>query len=251
MRILGVLAACALSVAPPAGGSTVAPMTLDAVVAAHLEARGGAERWRQVQSLRAVGTYAAFSLRGPFELVRQRDDRYRLDFVLLEAPAVRARDAEGVWWQHKLLQPTPARLEEGPYLEQLRRESWFGPLLLDPQRRGVAVTYDGVAELEGTPCHRLTLTLPDGRIETWWLDGATLLEVAIDGSVHDFTQSGTAVEQRIFFDDFREVDGLVLPHRIDFEFGHRLESMIVDRYEIDPVLDPGRFSLPVAAAPGD
>lgn len=214
------------------------------VIARYLAARGGAERWRRLQALELSGTYAAFSKRSEFTLLRQRGDLFRLDFKLLDVPAVRARDPQGPWMLHVLLQPQAGRVTEEPYKSQLERESLFPLLLLDHREKGVAVELLGEGEVDGRRTVDLEVTLPGGARETWHLDAETFLEVAIDSQIFDHTQSAEPLRQRIFFDDFREVDGLVLPFVVECEFGARLESMTVERAVIDPDLAPSRFAPP-------
>lgn len=216
------------------------------IVARYAAARGGTERWQQVQSLRATGSYSAFSFKAPFTLIRQRGDLYRLDFEMLQTPAVRARDGEGAWALHKLLWPEPTRLVDSPYIPQFERESTFASLLLDHDARGLAVESLGPGEIDGIATIGLKITLADHREEIWHLDADTYLEVAIESRVVDFTQASEPVRQRTFFDDFRPVDGLVLPHWVEHEFNHRLESMTIESWEVNPALEPELFSPPAS-----
>ena len=222
-----------------------------AVVERHLEARGGAERWRALRSLELTGTYAAFSFYEPFRLIRQRGDRYRLDYVVLGSPAVRARDGDGPWAQDPLLWPEPTRIAEEPYRSQLERESLFGPVLLDADRRDVAIELIGEGEVEGQATVDLRLTFPGERQEIWHLDPESWLEVAVDAQVVDHTQGTEPMRRRTFFDDFREVEGLVLPFQVDHEFGARLEAMTVEQVRLDPQLDEREFAPPAAEPAGD
>ncbi len=235
------------------------------VVARYLEARGGAERWRAVSALELTGIYAAFSFQEPFRLIRKSGDRYRLDYVVLGSPAVRARDGEGPWGQDPLLQPEAARIAEDPYKSQLERESFFGLVLLDPESRGVVVELIGEGEVEGQATVDLRLTFPGERQEIWHLHAESFLEVAVDAQVFDHTQSAEPMRRRSFYDDFREVEGLMLPFQVDHEFGARLEAMTVEQARVNPQLDDSEFAAPPvpepaapepapeedAAAPGD
>lgn len=223
-------------------------LTVEEVVTRYTEARGGTEIWRDVPSLWLEGIYATFSDHEPFTMARAQGDRYRIDFKVLGGEAVRARDAEGPWWRHPLLQPEAARLTEGPYKPMVERESHFAPLLVDAAAKGVAVELIGPGEVDGIPVIELAVRLPSGAEERWYLDGETYREVAVDSQVNDYTQSAEPMRQRAFFDDFREVEGLVLPYRIDYEFGHRLESMTVRTVELDRQLPEGYFSPPPSAA---
>lgn len=257
LTVLALIVLTLIGLTPPALAQPAAPAVAGApaeeagasaarVVERYLAARGGAERWRALRALEIRGTYAAFSQRSPFTLLRKRGDLYRLDFALLGEPAVRARDAEGPWWRHTLLQPEAARVTEGPYRAQLERESHFEPLLLDADAKGVGVRSLGAGEVEGQPTVGLAVLLPGGARETWHLDAETFLEVAVDSELVDFTQAMEPIAQRTFFSDFRPVGGLVLPFRVESEFGARLEVMAVEEVVVDPDLDDARFGPPPA-----
>lgn len=226
-------------------------LTLDQVIAKHLEARGGAERWGAVDSLEMKGIYAAFSEESPFHLIRKRGDQYRLNFALLDGPAVRARDSETAWWQHALLQPEPAPIGDNPYKAQLERESIFGPVLLDHASKGIKVELVEQGEINGITTINLKLTFPNGQEETWYLDARTYREVAVDSQIYDFTQFPDPTRQRAFFSDYREVDGLVIPYRVDLEFGARLEEMRLESVEINPEIDQDRLKAPPPPPPSD
>ena len=223
------------------------------VVESYLEARGGADRWRELRSLELTGTYAAFSFYEPFRLVRKHGDRYRLDYVVLGSPAARARDAQGPWGQHPLLRPQAARITEEPYRSQLERESLFGLPLLDHESRGIVVELLGGGEVEGQPTVDLKLIFADGKEEIWHLDAESWLEVAVDAQIFDHTQGTDPMRRRTFYDDFREVEGLVLPFQVDHEFGARLEAMTVESVRLDAEIADEEFEPPPPAAsqPGE
>ena len=243
---LFVAVALVATLAPPLADAESPEASLEQVVGRYLEARGGAARWREVKSLTLTGTYAALSQRSAFTLIRRRDDVYRLDFTVMGEPATRARDTEGPWWRSALEeQPEPVRVSEGPYKTQLERESLFGPLLLDAETKGVSVRLVGPGDVEGQPTMDLEVSLPDGAKEVWHLDAETFLEVAIDSQVIDHTQGPKPMARRAFFDDFRTVDGLVLPFQVDYEFGARLEAMTVEDVVVDAALADDRFSPPL------
>ncbi len=214
------------------------------IVERYLKARGGVERWRRVRALELTGHYSTFSQRSSFRLVRRRDDVYRLDYTVMKAPAIRARGPSGPWMLHGSLSPEASSVDDGPYKTLLERESLFGLLLLDYADRGARVELAGPGEIDGVQTWNLRVTFASGEEEIWYLDVDTFLEVAVDSTVHDLTQSESPMRQRAFYDDFRRVDGLVLPFRTELEFGARLETMEVDRVMVDPKLDPTLFDIP-------
>ena len=96
----------------------------------------------------------------------------------------------------------------------------------------------GSGNIDGRTTIDLEVTLPGGETEIWHLDPETWLEVAVDSQVHDHTQAEGPMGQRAFYSDFREVDGVVLPFRMDLEFGARLEEMRVSAVHVNPEIDP-------------
>ncbi|MEM8931158.1 MAG: PQQ-binding-like beta-propeller repeat protein [Acidobacteriota bacterium] len=229
--------------------------SLSQVLERHARARGGADRWAVVERLEARGIYAAFSESVPFVLTRARDadgflDRYRLDFRLMGGPSVRARDAAGAWHQHTLIQPEPSRLDAGPYQDLVERESLFGPVLLralgSEPPTGFTVSLRGRGDVGGRPTIELEVSFPDDDVEIWSLDAETYLEVRIQGEVNDFTQSMAPMRSYWFLSDFRTIDGLVLPFRIEWEYGARLETMEIESWLVDPPVAADRFSFPAA-----
>jgi hypothetical protein len=225
------------------GSETPPPSTVDGVIARYVEARGGVDRWKRLKSLELEGTYAAFSQQSPFTLIRARGNLFRLDFLLLGSPAVRARDAEGPWMLNGLLKPEAERVTEEPYQSQLERESAFEPLLFEFESKGISVELIGPGDVDGVETIDLAVLLPSGAAEVWHLDAETYLEVAIDSEVIDLTQFQEPVAMRAFLDDFRPVEGLMLPHLVELEFGARLESMTVEQVVVDSELDMTRFQF--------
>ncbi len=59
------------------------------------------------------------------------------------------------------------------------------------------------------------------------------------------------MRRRTFFDDFRQVEGLVLPFQVEHEFGARLEAMTVHDVRLNPRLDEGAFAEPPPPEPAE
>lgn len=227
--------------------------TAAAVLARYAEARGGLEAWRVATTLEIRGDYATFSQWAPFELLRRRGeagDLYRFEHGMLGETVIKARGPEGLWWQFPILGATePQRVGIEVYPPLLSRESLFEPPLLDTEAKGLKIASVGPGDLDGQPAIVLEVVFPDERRETWYLDAETSLELAVDATVHDFTQGQAPMTRRTFFDDFRAVGGLVLPHLVSVEFGARLEEMKVEEVVVGTELPPERFALPASEKP--
>jgi outer membrane protein assembly factor BamB len=218
---------------------------LNEILGNYEKARGGLDRWRQVETLQLTGTFSAFSESGPFTLQRCRDHLYRFDFSMAGDPDARGRDAQGLWWKYHLFEVTqPARVAMEPYHPQLQRESLFEPPLLAARDKGIKIEWVGAGEVDGQPTLDLLLTFPDELTETWKLHPETFLEVAVDSQTIDMTQAADPMDQRTYYSDFRDAEGLTLPFNIAREFGARLEEMKVDQVWINPSLAAEDFAMP-------
>lgn len=153
-------------------------MTAEEVIARHVAARGGAEAWARIDSMKISGTFTAFSKSAPFVLQRKRDRRFHIDHVLDDKRVIIGYDGETAWWDNPWRQAGVQRVAPGPDLQALISRVDFATPLFDHEQLGYRVGLLGEVEFEGLPVIGLELTRPDGAVETWYLDPQTYLEVA-------------------------------------------------------------------------
>ena len=158
MRILlAVGAALGVAIAP-AGA-----MTLEDVIAKHIEARGGEEAWAKIESMRLTGQYMAFSKVSPFTLQRKRDHRYHIDHLHNEKQVTIAYDGENAWSDNHWNQPGAMPIDPGPDLDAVLRDIDFATALFDYEERGFTAELIGETEIEGIPAIGIKLTRPSER----------------------------------------------------------------------------------------
>lgn len=249
---VGVRAAAHTGAEPaPAREATSPAVTstlgLEEIVARYEAARGSRERWRALRSIEMEGTFTALSEAAPFTLRRKRPNLYRFDSKMVQKEMILAQDAQGPWWIHPLYGvESPAKVEEAPVIVMTARDAELEPALLGYRDKGHKVVLAGGGDVNGQGTLRLELTRSDGWVETWHLDPRTYLEVAVDSKVVDYSQLPQEMVERAYFSDFRTVDGLVIPHRIEREFGARHTVTKVDRIRVNPELEDRVFAMPAA-----
>ncbi len=209
-------------------------------------ARGGVAAWRAVEAMAWTGSYSTFSKKTAFSLERKRPQWFRFESATLGGPFVFGQDETGPWWVWPLAGEEGPQRPETPYKELLARDAMLEPPLLDWQAKGHKLRWIGPGDLDGAPTLDLELTLASGEVETWHLDPKTFLEVAVDSTTWDFTQSGSSMRKRSFFSDFRKVGDVMLPHHIEQEYGARLAVMVIEKVALNPPLDMARFAMPPA-----
>lgn len=223
--------------------------TIEQATARYATARGGLANWQTVRSLTFAGTYTSFSIDVPFTLERLRPDRYRFDSNTLKQPFTHGHDGGGAWWVFPPYGIEWAQRTPPPDAGLIAREAEFEPPLLRWREKGHKAEVVGRGEIDGQETLILRLTRKDGAVETWHLDPATFLEVTVDSTVWDYTQRGDSMPQRSYFSDFRPVEGVILPFRIEREYGARHTVMAVDKVSVGKA-DPAeameaRFRMPL------
>lgn len=224
-----------LLLAPAAGAQT-----LNEVLAKHAEAHGGLEKWRAVQSLTITGTVVLYSNPGPFVFEWRRPDSFRFEQTALGRKILYAHDGSVTWWVHPLRGIDQAEVVAEDKAAFIRQAAAFDSPLIDASAKGNKVNLLGKEELDGQPALKLAVTRKDGSEETWYLDPSTCLELAR----FDRTSDSTGIEERwTYYSDFRTAEGLVLPHRQDQEYGIRHVALTVEKVQVNPEIDPGRFQM--------
>ncbi len=239
MRMIQRIATVGLILALAPGLLLAAP-TAEEVAAKNVEARGGKAAWDAVETLRLTGSFQAFSKTKPFTLHR-KGRKYHMDHHLGDKPVVMGFDGENAWWDNAWMQPGPQGIS-GVDRTVFERELDTPNPFFDHVERGHKLKLVGEAEVEGQMLIQVDITRSDESKETWYLDPDTHLEVFRDSPGSDF---GRPMTQRTFFDDFREVDGVMIPHYTETQWYTRYRVMEVAEVAINAPVGDRLFGKPV------
>jgi len=224
--------------------ATAATQTVDEIVARHLAARGGAARIEAIQSLRMTGKARASGGREAL-VVREikRPGRVRTEFTVQGLTGVYACDGERGWQ----VSPFDSEMEPRPMPPEAARlaleQADIGGLLLGWKEKGHAVELVGRASEGGRETWNLKVTPKGGTARHLYLDAQTYLLVRSESPRE---VAGRTIEAVTTFADYREVGGLRFAHSIEIGIKGRPRrvSVVVEKVEIDPVLDDARFRMP-------
>ncbi len=252
LALPGPLAADGGITRAPDGAESVIPETVlpetvaaETVIAQAIVALGGAERWQAIDSMELRGDYSTFSTTYPFRILRQRPNLYRFEHYEADMQVIVAFDGSKAWWHNQLplfagvTWPTAPAI---PYARGFEADAEFaGWPFLDAAERGHRLTSLGNADLEGIDTRAVEIGLANGSVETWHFDAATSLPVA---RIARAAWVGREVESRTFFDDYRQVDGVLLPFHLEIERGNLFAEMSVDDAVLNIEIPADSFSFP-------
>src|SRR6266478_6636630 len=230
--------------------AAVGAQAADEIVKKTIEARGGIEKIKAVQSQRISG-HVSFTqgMEGTFIVELKRPLKMHVEISVGGQKFVRVYDGKSSGWminpfaESKDVQPLPP--EE---LKNISDESDFDGPLVDYKAKGNQIELVGKEKLDDKPVYRLKLTNKNGDVRFYFFDASSFLLLKWEG----LRKTGEEeLPWESFFSDFHEVQGLKYPFRIDqgspgTEFK---QTLIAEKIEINLPIDDSRFGKPVAESP--
>lgn len=222
------------------GEGSATAQTLDEVIAKNLAARGGVEKLRSLETVKATGVMEARGTEIPIATWAKRPNRMRRDQKLPDRTISVAFDGTTVWMLDSSV-GVPQEMT-GPQADATRDEAIFDPLFLTYKERGHKIELVGNETLDGLAVHHLLVTKKSGSVEDHYLNAETGLEFR---TVTVMEQAGVKAELRTDFSDYRALDGMQVPFSIrQFMNGNPVVRVRLKEFEFNVPIDDAIFSIP-------
>ena len=224
--------------------SPLAAQTVDEIIAKNVQARGGMDKLKAVQSLRMTGKMTMGpGLEAPVVLELKRGNQMRMEFTFQGMTGVQAFDGKSGW----ALMPFGGRKDPEPMppeaVKDAEEQADIDGPLVDYKAKGHTVEFLGKEPIEGSDAYKLKVTLKNGSVRTIWIDADANLEIKGEGKK---TLRGSEVESETSLGDYKEVAGVMYPHSV--EGGPKgvpqRQKIVIDKIEVNPTLDDSRFKMP-------
>ena len=206
----------------------------DDVVAKAIAARGGIKRIKSLNSQRLTGRISLNSGEsGPLIVEMKRPGMMRETVTLGDKSMIRTTDGIVGWATgslRNLLDPQQVNPEE---LRTLAASADFEGPLVDYKSKGNKIELAGKEKVGQRLAFKLVISMKTGENSVDFIDCKSHLEVKWQGLAN-----GNIFES--YFRDYREVKGLMYA----FEIDSGSQKIVLDKIEVNPKLDPARFSKP-------
>jgi hypothetical protein len=220
------------------------------LVARNIDARGGAEAWRAVASLRLTGQMdLGQGMVVPYMLEQKRPGKMCLEFVFNDETAVQCADGQSGWKIAPFRgRTTPEPMTEAELRETADSADLYG-LLYDHAARNIVVDFAGQEPVEGRDTVKLKVTLPKGGVRWLYLDVESALEVKLEALR---MRDGRERRVETLYSDWQETEGLLIARRQETltEGDKEPHFLTVARVDVNPPLDDARFLMPAATVDG-
>lgn len=215
--------------------------TAEEIIAKHIIAHGGADNLNNVESIKLTGTFSAFSIEKDYTAFKTKDGCYYADFHLGEQHVIESYNGKKGWtidpWQEILY----ARNINSKETDVFQQKAEFFTPFFNYKEKGHTVEYIGKQDIDGTDTYALKLNKTNGTTQTWYLDSKTYLEYKCEAPWVDFA---VPMPAEMYFDDFRTVEGVVIPFYTERFFWQRDRVIQLETVEINPKFEKDLLIMP-------
>jgi hypothetical protein len=208
------------------------------IIDQYLKAVGGSKAVSRLQTLAIDGSVAAIgdAAPGTYTFKAKRPNRFYTELRANGDILIESYNGKSAWCQAAdggigtLLGHDAAEMEAASQYYNARLES-LG-------KRKVGAAYRGEAQVRGRAAHELELTYPTG---VQW-------HVFFDAQTHLIAEEKAQIAgtpRDIFYDDYREVNGVKVPYRIDLTRGTESYSVSVTRVGVNETIGERVFDFPI------
>jgi len=215
------------------------------IVKKALDARGGVDKLKAVQSERITGRISfSQGVEGTFVVELKRPLKMHVEITIEEQKVIRVYDGKSSGWT---INPFAGTKDVQPLssedLKNISEESDFDGPLIDYKSKGNQIELAGKEKLDEQPVYRLQLTNKNGDVRLYFFDASSYLLLKWEGNRKSGDQD---LPWESFFSDFHDVQGLKYPFRIDQGSpGTEIkQTLTTEKMEIDPQIDDSHFTKP-------
>jgi len=227
--------------------SCLSAQTVDEIIAKNIEARGGADKLKSVQSIKATATMSMGpGMEAPGTLIQKRPAMARLEFTVQGLTAVQAFDGKNAWQIMPFTGKKDPELMSADEAKETEEMADIDGPLVDYKNKGHQVELLGKEKIEGTDAYKLKVTLKNGDVQTIYIDSDSFLEIKEE------TKRTVRGSEQVFesaIGDYKEVNGIMFPiaEETGAKGSDQKEKLTITKIELNVPTDDSLFKMPAAA----
>jgi outer membrane lipoprotein-sorting protein len=221
--------------------------TVDEIIAKNIQARGGMDKIKSVQTIRSSGTMTMGpGMEAPGSMVQKRPDKARLEFTVQGLTAVQAYDGKEAWQIMPFTGKKDPETMSADDKKDIEENADIDGPLVDYKSKGNQVELLGKDKVEGTDSYKLKVTLKNGDVITMYLDADSFLEIKEETKR---VVRGTEREVESVMGDYKDVNGMMFAFAIEngVKGGQEKEKLTLSKIEINTPVDDSIFKMPPPA----
>jgi hypothetical protein len=209
-------------------GINAQELDLDQVVLKYFETIGQ-DNFNKIESVVASGTNIQFGQETSFRQIQKRPDKAYMEVLLTDGQIIK-QGYNGIsgWMLASWMNAAEPVELLGPDLKTIKDMGNIEGDLWNWKEKGHKLVLAGIQDLGGKQVYRLRLTKADGDIDELYIDTQSFF---LSKMLRKTNINGSEVELEIYYDDYRNIDGVLLPFRIEQRFNNQT-GMVINIKEI-------------------
>ena len=208
-------------------------LSVDEIVAKHLDAIGGLERLKDIQTMKKVAKVTMQGRETTTTMYFKRPNMSRQETTVDGKQVINAFDGTTPWIINPHTGFNRPVAVSGAQAASIREDSSFDSPLVDYKSRGTIIDYVGKEPLGEGEAHHLRVTSASRQVRHLYLDATTYLELKLAADV-----GGAKLEQ--LSSDYRDVEGV--------KVAHHLKTVVNGAVQAEMQLESVEFNLPLETA---
>ena len=220
--------------------------TVDDILKKMIDAQGGRKKLESVKDSTTSGTLLTIqnNMNAPITVCWKSPNKSRVDIDIkaMNVKIIQATDGNVAWMDHPQtgLADMPEERAKG-----FKRRALGDGILLNPKKYGVTYTLKGKEKVKDSDCFVIERSFSDGPSSTLYVDSSTYL--VIKSKSKSPGQTGQEVEVEVFYSDYKNVEGIVVPHTSKvFRDGQESVKLSFDKITFNSGLKDSFFVKPEA-----
>ena len=204
----------------------------------YVKAAGGSKALSKIKTMTLEGslTNTADGKSGIYTFDTKLPNRYYSELVVGDKNVIEAYNGKSAWHQTAAGELGTLLGQEGLQLEAA--SSYYNSRFLNLKKNKLALGFVGHAQVRGKDALQVEVTAPTGVKREVFFDPQTHLIVKESGGFG-------GVNEEILYDDYRTVDGVKVPYKIELHRGDDIYSIDVIRAAINGTVGERVFDFPI------
>jgi hypothetical protein len=230
-RILAIAAFCIII-------STETAQAQDAqkIVDQYIKAAGGSKALSKAATIIIEGAFhTADGKNGTYTLNTKLPNRYYSELVIGDVSLIEAYNGKSAWHRTTSGEFSTLVGADGAQLEAAGQ--YYNSHLVGAKKNKLGVGYAASSKVRGRDAVEIEVTTMTGVKRHVFFDSETHLIVKEDASIG-------GIEEQIWYDDYRPVNGLKIPYKIELRRGAETYDITVTRAEVNGTIGERVFDFP-------
>jgi len=207
------------------------------VVEQYVKAAGGGKALSKIRTLTLEGTFTGSDGKtGTYTFNTKLPNRYYSELLVGDKNLIEAYNGKSAWHHTETGELATMLGPEGMQLEAAAQ--YYNSRLINPKKSKMTLAFVGHAQVRGRDALQLEIAAATGIKRQAYFDSQTHLIVKEAATVG-------GVDEEILYDDYRTVDGVKLPYKLELHRGGEKYDINITRAEINGTVGERVFDFPI------